>query len=1219
MRRSRNFARGYSAHWGGDAWFWVEVEFVDPNINMHLYSAENKDDTPYLEDTRTRAISGYVAATFNYKDIICRSWDDNIWYAITCSWDTTDFPGEWWVTTIGGHTNDGGLTDCVMDTYFLVLSTGDYDFMFVIDLFQYVADRSYLLVTLDNGAGSQLMYMYHGVAAGGTANSEDNDTLFTAKTIYSGNLVEDTDHYQFIYKDDGGDWRLCYFDISTTEFVDGATFTMNEPTTFDTIKQQYIIQSGNEILLDAYYFRFRSINETTWSKYTASSPTLAILALWEEDFTRMSHFIWDNAIWEITDKGVLKKIQALEPRDYKKVYLSNINENLTGVVQFHDRNGNDAISAWITSNLTSEISYLTSGHNHTLLLTATAANGSIYYPFTTDTDSIDDIWVYIPTAHQFNLKYRETTTEAFSLSFLAGNITVTDAGGTSGTVATYTYAKWIHINLNWIKSGALNITIDSTLAHTGTVGAFDINRIYMILATDATYCVIDSFGQGLNSYVSGSNKKINAYVGSGGGIDEAWFSTGDGTSMNLSFKDYTSGTKKSLVISELYKPPQHTLIRRTPPFEDEWVKEYTDAGVLFYEGKVKNNNNDNRFYWKYLMKSWEDEYADTKITANLVGYTHKAMLEYVLDNFSKYLWEGRGTNANVNTFTATQIAGTDTNWTNTDGVGCASSYVAKKGFANDFLYDILQQLDNGAGVCLVEYAIAGNLVYSGWFASSDVTQQIKIEFYESATRIGYIEINASKIRWYNGSAQDILDPAVNATDYHWALVFSADDDDVDVYINGVFISTQSLENNITTEITKIRYTTDAATTGPTGYHSNLYVGISLVDAMHTYSSISPLLITTYDFNLKSQSLPLIQKLIAEETGYIVSVRPSGQVYVDQYGASGQLINVDAAQGITYLSKMKVRNEKFSYIKFYGGYVAGVQIDSEGFGEPNFGSYEDWFPMITDQARLDAMIVTALANRNITIKKMTLGKRGVGPIYPGTSLTFNVAHYKVAMETWNCWRKNKYNGLTDNNRVEIADSFLSPSKADPEDDRDSQVDAAIGTNADNIVKVEQTVGQNAEDIATYKDHGALSGLADDDHPQYYLLITETRYLSINAAAIRANTNADNFSISDGKITINAAAGITCPVNLPHGATVTEFDVFSSTAATETHLLRRVANGTITFSDLASVATLGNAVDTTIATPVVDNANYNYYIRTTAFTSGDIIYGYRIIYTITEPLP
>lgn len=482
------------------------------------------------------------------------------------------------------------------------------------------------------------------------------------------------------------------------------------------------------------------------------------------------------------------------------------------------------------------------------------------------------------------------------------------------------------------------------------------------------------------------------------------------------------------------------------------------------------------------MKSWEEEYKKTKITAFLEGYNHGDMLKYVIDNFSKYLWYGAGTNADVNEFTADQIDGTDSGWTNSDGAGCESSYVAKKGFLNGFLYDILQQLDNGAGVCLVEHTVTGYVVFSGKFASSDITKQIKIEFYESATRIGYLEIVASKIRWYQGAAQDILDPSVNNTIYHWALVFSAADDEVDVYIDGTFISTETLENNITTEITKIRYTTDAATTGPTGYHSELYKGNSLVDAMHTYSSISPLLTTTYDFNLKSQTHPQVQKLIAEETGYIVSVRPSGQVYLDQYANSGITIDRDAAQGITYISRMKERNEKFSRITFYGGFYNGKQITAEGFGEPNFGDYEDWFPMIDGREagdiyydddgnpkshRLDAMVVKAIANRNIVIKKQILGKRGVGPIHPGTSLTYNNGYYKINSETWNCWRRVKYNGITDNNRVEIADSFLSPTKADPEDSREDQVNAAIGENADNITKNEQNVG-NVEERLTWKD-------------------------------------------------------------------------------------------------------------------------------------------------------
>jgi hypothetical protein len=753
--------------------------------------------------------TNYLVAAISFKDNNTAGYVISFQYNLDGDTSVGDFET---VIPIGYTIHDL----LVLDTYFVLT---DYINIVYYVWWEYSATPNYFIVS--NRTVNGLFQLSNDWTVS-PLQIADYNALWVGHYTRDGN----DGYYRFIVEVTGGDFRL-YHCQSTSGGNSYETLTgIVAPTSYNIKIQQYWRYGLSEIMMDTDHLYFRW-DGGSWVSYFTSG-TLINGIIWDKDYLGnpiITFLLWGSAIWEITDKGTLKKIQALEPRDYKKIYLSNKNEDLTGVVQFVNRNGKKDLDAWTSSNLTTSIA-LVSGHRKALKLTATAANGEIYYPYTTDTDSIDDIWVFIPTANQFNLKYREDTTEVFSLSFLAGNITVTDAGGTSGTVATYIYGKWIHIKIDWIKSGALNITIDNELVHTGTIGAYDINRTYIILATNETYCAIDSFGQGLNSYVSGSNKKINAYVGYGSDIGEAWFSTGDSDTsiMQLSFKDWTKGTLKSLVISEIYKAPQYSLARNTEPFEDEWIKQYTDAEQLFYEGKVKDNNNDNRFYWKYLMKSWQDEYEESKITVDLSTYNHGNMLKYILDNKSKYLWHGRGTNADVNEFTANQINGTDSGWTNSDGTGCLSSYLAKKGFANDFLYHILKQYDNGVGACIVDYMISGKTVISGWFASDDVTKQIKIEFYESATRIGYLEINASNIRWYDGVA-NVLVAAVNDTDYHWALVFSATDDDVDVYINGVFDSTQSFENNITTEITKIRWTTDTTTVGPRGCHAHLFIDI----------------------------------------------------------------------------------------------------------------------------------------------------------------------------------------------------------------------------------------------------------------------------------------------------------------------------------------------------------------------------------------------------------
>ena len=1044
--------------------WWAEATGGNPDGTLYVRSAESITSATVAEDSQTtQATTG----TWTVKNMLLRNYGLNIYAA--CAF--TGVANEIVFLT----SNNGGLS-------FSGISFVRND-MELYDLFLQELNGIVMLYHSGDISFERI----------GVGTFYDSLALTDENWMYPG-IVKDDLYYFVIY--DGSNYKKYSFGISPG-IVLLETFTgITTPFSFNFKRQQYYLIGNIEILIDNTHFWWRDPVNHVWQSYSVPVATDTIAMIWAHNHLNeyfIPFSIWDRYIIEITDKGVLKKIQAIEPRDYKKVYLTNINENLVGVVQFQDRNGNDDLSAWTDSSgadCTVSVVPLVDGHEDVMELDDQSGvnialielnfgnqiSGTFELFFrSTNTGLSQSIYLHEGANNRFRFQiisdklqwYRQSDTSWQDLANVVDDI-------------------WYHLKVDFdCTSDTLDVWLDGTSVGTDLPFRFGATNLSVIAlftqAGNSGYQLyIDVIGFSWESYVSGSNKKINAFVGYGSEIGEAWFSTGDPDTsiMQLSFKDYSSGTVKSLVVSEIYKAPEHTLIRRTKPFEDEWIDEYTDAEVLFYGGKVKDNDSDNRFMYIYLMKSWQDENEETKVIANLSQYTHKEMLEYVLDNFSRYRKYGPGTNADVNEFTPDQISGVDADWSNLDGAGCESSYVVKKGFLNGFLYNIMQQFDNGAGACYVDYSISGITIFSGKFVTSDITKEIKIEFHEGGSRIGLININSSKIQWYSGSFHTILDPAINNTIYHWVLVFSAIDDDVDIYLNGVFIFTKSLENNITTEITKISFETHSGTIGPTVYHSNLYTGNSLVDAMHTFSSISPLLTTKHDFNLIDYSIPNIYKLIVEETGYIVSERPDGLVYVDQYAPSGKTINMNESQGITFMGRLKQRNEKFSLITFYGGFINGKPIFSQGFGEPNFGTHEDWFPTIDGRDpgdiyydadgnpkshRLDAMVATALINRNIVVKKVTMGKRFVGMFNPGTSLTYNNEHYKISMEKWYAWRRNTYNGITDDNRVEIADSLLSPTKGDPEDTPIDQANANIATNSDNIVKVEQSVGYLAERV------------------------------------------------------------------------------------------------------------------------------------------------------------
>jgi hypothetical protein len=195
-----------------------------------------------------------------------------------------------------------------------------------------------------------------------------------------------------------------------------------------------------------------------------------------------------------------------------------------------------------------------------------------------------------------------------------------------------------------------------------------------------------------------------------------------------------------------------------------------------------------------------------------------------------------GANPNVENFSEDKIDGTAANWANQDESNCTSSYQTTKTLTNSnnnesiAFKNVLQMYDNnGSGKCQITYTSSGDTIFSFWFGNSDITKQSSILFYESATRIGIIRIVSSILDWYDGSSNQLTTP-VNDYLYHIVCVFSVSDDTVDIYINGKYNSTQSLENNITTEINAVIFNTSTSDSNFYTYLCTFYHGNTLADA-----------------------------------------------------------------------------------------------------------------------------------------------------------------------------------------------------------------------------------------------------------------------------------------------------------------------------------------------------------------------------------------------------
>ncbi|MCH7858948.1 MAG: hypothetical protein IID14_04520, partial [Candidatus Marinimicrobia bacterium] len=144
----------------------------------------------------------------------------------------------------------------------------------------------------------------------------------------------------------------------------------------------------------------------------------------------------------------------------------------------------------------------------------------------------------------------------------------------------------------------------------------------------------------------------------------------------------------------------------------------------------------------------------------------------------------------------------------------------------------------------------------------------------------------------------------------------------------------------------------------------------------------------------------------------------------------------------------------------------------------------------------------------------------------------------------------------------------------------------------------------------------------------------RWYSIPAAAFRpATTQSDTLTVDSLYITFFGPTNVIyiSPVNLPHGATITEFQAtFADTGSNNMNVdLTQVpfSGSSSVISALSSTGT-GTQTQTNTLANIVDNQNNMYVVRAAWTTPGfggswqpkDVnLQGVRIKYTVTQPLP
>jgi len=213
-------------------------------------------------------------------------------------------------------------------------------------------------------------------------------------------------------------------------------------------------------------------------------------------------------------------------------------------------------------------------------------------------------------------------------------------------------------------------------------------------------------------------------------------------------------------------------------------------------------------------------------------------------------------------------------------------------------------------------------------------------------------------------------------------------------------------------------------------------------------NISVVPATTYDKEFKNKNLANKFRWFQSAEGYIISWTPDYNIYYDQFSASGKTIQ---DSNVLEEPKHKTESLKYSKIVVYGGFLNGTRLESVKYGEPNFGTYYDWFAEIIDQTELDAIAAQIETDRNLKLQKIQLKTHGHGFIRAGTSVTLTLSQYSIAAETWYVVY-SKYDELTDICELMITDAVYIPAV-----NENTETQVRIQTNQQNIGQAQDLLG------------------------------------------------------------------------------------------------------------------------------------------------------------------
>jgi|GEM_PF-5572016 len=298
-------------------WWWAESAGADNQIDLKIYSATSLTATPTLEHTESytdtehgssftfiqirevmlRTVDNYIMAIINF-DI-----DDGSEKNLYASTYSTDSGSSWntGTTGIGGNAN-------------------------FIDLMVINSDPFMFYNWVDSGTTSFLFVKFN-------ANEGTDANLDGVNEIYAGYSNSDKSLYYFVYHKYGGGWYIASYNGTNAHAAqtDIEQISFTEPSNWNSQKQLYWNKNNTKILIDQDYIRVKYGNND-WLNTLASTTPTQLVIIYGQDQDSLEYILWDGYLWKLLDKGNFVKIQEYT-RNLTTGYINWFSNGINTVYQ----------------------------------------------------------------------------------------------------------------------------------------------------------------------------------------------------------------------------------------------------------------------------------------------------------------------------------------------------------------------------------------------------------------------------------------------------------------------------------------------------------------------------------------------------------------------------------------------------------------------------------------------------------------------------------------------------------------------------------------------------------------------------------------------------------------------------------------------------------------------------------------------------------------------